>query len=501
MLLIVLLSALLAAGIDPESVIASKTIQAIRIRPTEVPLLDGRLDDAVWNRAFPADAFRQREPREGEPATERTEVRILYDDEQLYFGVFCYDKEPQKIAANEMRRDTDLSSDDSFSFVLDTFGDRRTAYLFGVNPLGARYDAVVSGIPARKDKVDASWNGVWDVRAEVNSQGWSAEITIPLKTLRFKHGEQQAWGINFRRMIQRENEEVLWCAYRRNQGLTRLAHAGVLSGLRLPAPPSRIEFRPYLTSGLQQEPGSPNARRLKSGLDIKYGLASNLNMDITFNTDFAQAEVDENRINLTRFSFFFPEKREFFIEGSQYFKFGESGKVQPFHSRRIGLSSDRRPIPILAGARLTGKSENTGIGALIMQTQAEKGEPATLFSVVRVQQDIFSQSSVGFLIADREPFSGSPNRTFGTDFTLATSRLLGNRNLTFSSYLFGAQTPGTSGGWAGSALIDYPNDLWRVNIRHTEIQEDINPEIGFVRRKGIRQTNGEIKVGPALVSP
>lgn len=468
----------------------------MRIRPSEAPVLNGRLDDAAWGRATPADAFLQREPQEGQPATERTEVRVLYDDERLYLGVFCYDREPQRIAAKEMRRDAGLGFDDSFAFVLDTFGDRRSAYLFGINPLGARYDATASGVPARDEKVDASWDGLWDVRSEVNGQGWSAEVVIPFKTLRFRRGERQAWGINFRRIIQRRNEEALWCAHRRNQGLTRLVYAGTLVGLSLPSPPSRIETRPYVTAGLQQLAGATDSHQIKGGLDLKYGLTPGLNLDVTFNTVFAQAEVDQNRINLTRFDLFFPEKREFFIEGAERFSFGEAGKLQPFHSRRIGLSPDRRQIPILAGARLTGKVGRTSLGTLAMQTRVGQGEPATLFSAVRVRQDVLSQSSVGFLLADREPFDGSPNRSFGADFTFATSRLPGNRNLTLSGYLFGTQTPGTPDGWAGSLLVDYPNDLWRVKVRHTEIQKDLNPEMGFVKRRDIRQTSGEVKAGP-----
>jgi hypothetical protein len=474
-----------------------RNIKAVKIEHSQAPVIDGNLEETIWKQAIPADTFIQREPYEGKPATENTEVRVLYDDESIYLGISCYDSEPQAILAKEMRRDAELGSDDSFTVMLDTFGDCRTAYMFETNPLGAQFDAVASSIPTEEDEenIDITWNGVWYVKTAINDWGWSAEVAVPFKILRFARAGQQRWGVNFRRIIRRKNEETLWCAYRRNQGVACLAYAGKLDGLNLPSPPRRLEFRPYVTAGIQQQ-NSEYDRNLKSGLDVKYGLGSNLNLDLTLNTDFAQAEVDQNVINLTRFSLFFPEKREFFIEGNQYFSFGEESVVQPFHSRRIGLSADRREVPILTGARLTGKTGRTGIGVLAMETQAGQGEPSTFFSVVRVQRDILSQSNAGLFMAYREPFDDSSNRTFGSDFTLSTSKLMGNRNLTVSGYLFGTQTPEAPGGLASSVLIDYPNDFWRINVRHTEIQGGVNPGIGYIWRKGIRQTNGEVKMGP-----
>ncbi|RMF42811.1 MAG: hypothetical protein D6751_11530 [Deltaproteobacteria bacterium] len=297
-------------------------VQAIHI---DTPIrIDGRLTESAWRKAMPVTHFRQREPREGEPATERTEVRILFDNQNLYLGVRCFDAQPQLIIAKEMETDGRLSLDDNFTVILDTYHDYRSGFYFQINPNAAKLDAQLGD---GGDSFNRNWNGIWDVRARITPEGWEAEIILPFKTLRFSEKETQTWGINFRRFIRRKNEEDLWQAWHRNQGIRQLSAEGTLL---LPWPVKRgknLELKPYMTSGFQA--GNPaygyrNDQQWKTGLDAKYAITPTLTADLTLHTDFAQVEADRARINLTRFSLFFPEKRDFFLESESNFSFGAS---------------------------------------------------------------------------------------------------------------------------------------------------------------------------------
>ncbi|MHB9030928.1 MAG: carbohydrate binding family 9 domain-containing protein, partial [Candidatus Latescibacterota bacterium] len=289
-----------------EGIEAQKILNACPVR--EPIRLDGSLTESAWQDADPAADFIQRELTEGAPPSEKTEVRILYDEENLYIGVKCFDSEPDKILRREMNRDSELQDDDNFAVVIDTFQDRRTAYYFRTNPNGARNDALVAG-----GESSESWNGVWDAAARVTDFGWSAEMVIPFKTLRFAKMENQEWGINFRRLIRRKNEEVLWTSWGRNDGLLQLTKCGTLTGLASVKRSRQIDFKPYALGGLEKAAGLDPDNSFKYGLDVKYPITSQLTLDLTTLTDFAQVESDREQINLTRFSINYPEKREFFL--------------------------------------------------------------------------------------------------------------------------------------------------------------------------------------------
>ena len=471
--------------------------QVLKAKHISTPIkLDGNLNEPVWQLAQPADHFIQKEPNNGSPASEKTEVRILYDKDNLYIGVWCHDSNPDKIIANTLIRDADLEGDDRFIILIDSYFDHRTGFVFATNPLGARFDAYQYG---PEHDPNSNWNGVWDARAKVTSEGWQAEILIPFKTLRFRNTRKQIWGINFKRVIQRKSEEDLWSGWHYNEGITYSAVAGELRGLENISHGHQVEWFPYVKLGAQKENADGTSRTIlkKTGFNIKYGISPTLTADFTMNTDFAQVEADRARINLTRFSLYYPEKRDFFLEGANIFKFG-GYRSQVFYSRRIGLSAEGEEIPILAGVRLTGRTGKYSVGLLNIQTARKGDTPSSNFSVARVQRDFLSQSKFGFIATQKYiSKTGYVNRAFGSDLNLYFSNFLGDKNLAVYSYLAGTQTPGFHGNNLSTrVLIDYPNDLIDSYAYFYEIQPNFNPDIGFVRRKGIRQGGGAFRFTP-----
>ena len=465
----------------------------------ESPKLDGYLNEVAWKNSSVIDQFFQREPNEGAVATERTEVRIITDDYNLYIGVICYDSAPGSIIAKEMERDSELGRDDNFSIILDTFNDKRSGYYFAINPNGAKFDAQVGSSGRRGMNKD--WDGVWDVRTQITDKGWSAEIVIPFKTLRFKKQDKQTWGVNFRREIARKNEEILWQGWRRNEGIFQLGAAGELQM------PSKIKQErnfmvlPYLSSGYEKgfsqydfETGGTG----KIGFDAKYTLTPTLTSDFTVNTDFAQVEADQERINLTRYSLFFPEKRDFFLENASNFTMGSRFRALAFYSRRIGIGEDREPVSILAGGRITGKVGNNDIGLLSIRTRDTGETPGTQYNVARFKKNIFEQSHFGMIYTHKSPGSeSSTNQVVGFDLSMRTRKFRGNRNLNFSSYYMQSFSPKTNS--LSNALnlsLSYPNDLMNANLSYAQIGEDFNPELGYVRRTGARMWFGFFNLAP-----
>jgi len=457
---------------------------------------DGNLDEPFWKSAQPATNFKQREPNNGAPATERTEIRILYDQNNLYIGVLCFDSQPDKIIANSLVRDSDLRGDDKLTIAIDTYLDHRTGFVFAINPNGARLDAYQYA-PERRP--NSNWNGVWDVRAKVTPGGWQAEIIIPFKTLRFANLPEQTWGINFQRIIQRKNEEDLWSGYGYNEGITYLSSAGELRGLINIKRGHQIEFFPYAKFGIQKEDSENPSQSIlkKTGFNIKYGVTPTLTADFTVNTDFAQVEADQSRINLTRFDLYYPEKREFFLEGADIFRFG--GRFsQIFYSRSIGLSEEGEQIPIFGGARLTGRVGKYSLGLLNVETGAKGETPGTNFLVARFQRDILSQSKIGIIATQKYiPKSGYVNRTFGSDFNLYFNNFLGDKNLSIGGFFAGTETPGLKGNnFSGRFSVDYPNDLINSFWYISETQTNFNPEVGFIQRTGVKETGGTFRITP-----
>ncbi|WP_457565504.1 DUF5916 domain-containing protein [Caldithrix abyssi] len=466
-------------------------LQAVKVN--KPPKVDGILNEPCWQKAPKISNFTQRELNEGQPATEKTEVAVVYTAEALYIGVWCYDSEPQKIIAKEMKRDFFSRSEDSFEIVLDTYHDRRNGYLFVINPNGARRDVLIGD---EGKQINLSWNGVWDVATKITEEGWFAEIEIPFSTLNFPDKDEQIWGINFERNIRRKNEQVLWQAWSRDYDIEMLSLAGKLVGLRGITNRTPWEFKPYATLGLQNERDTGFDNIAKFGGDVNYRITSNLKLNITVHTDFAQVEADRARINLTRFSLYYPEKRQFFLEGKSVFDFRVDRLAQVFYSRRIGLHEGEE-IPIIGGLRLLGKEGGTSIGALSIQTAKKGDQPSTNYSVLRIKQDVLGQSYVGIIGTARNARDTS-NYVGGVDFGYATSSFLGDKNLQFGAALAGSRTDGEKmeDNLGYKVYFSLPNDFIEYDLAYRVVEKNFSPEVGFLRRSNYRHLYTELQINP-----
>ena len=470
------------------------------------PEIDGILDEALWTSAAVIDEFIQQEPDEGAPSTERTEVRIVYDGGNLYLGVRAFDPGADRVIATEMRRDANrILDEDNFQVILDTFMDSRSAYMFVVSPLGAQLDQQIFDEGGRDRRASANsinrdWDGVWSVRTRVYEDHWVAEIEIPMVTLRFPDSEPQSWGINFMRNIRRKNEQVFWAPIPREYGLTRVSLAGSLRDLQSLDRGYDLRVTPYATSGGRRTLDSGISSDLfqrDMGLDVKYGITAGMNLDVTVNTDFAQAEVDDERVNLTRFPLFFPEKRDFFIENSGQFAVGTPntlGRVADlFFSRRIGLTSSGANVPILGGARLTGKLGGNNIAVMDLQTDEAFGQSAENFLVARYSRDVLGRSQVGGVVINKESTTGGHfNRTFAADMNLALTPAL-----TIDGFIARTMTPGFSSSELGGHFrTGWLSQSWRVYGEYTDLEDNFNPEVGFVPRTGIQRSKIHLEYNP-----
>ncbi|MBI4475750.1 MAG: carbohydrate binding family 9 domain-containing protein [Acidobacteria bacterium] len=486
------------------------TIEAVRV--DRAPRIDGNLDEDVWQGVPVVDQFTQQEPREGSPATERTEVRVIYDRGHLYIGVRALDSQPSGIIATEMRRDSDrLLDEDNFQVILDTFNDSRNGYMFVTTPLGAKLEQQITEEGEgntrgnrNNSNINRNWDGVWDVAARRTAEGWTAEIEIPMTTVRFADRDDQTWGINFMRNIRRKNEQVFWAPIPKAYGLTRVSLAGALTGLRDVSHGMDLKLKPFLIAGVRSRrtnavDGRTSALR-DVGLDARYGITGGLNLDVTVNTDFAQVEVDQQQINLTRFSLFFPEKRDFFLENAGLFNMGSGGtftsgqlETDLFFTRRIGLSETGQPVPIIGGVRLAGKSGRHNVGLLDIQTDSAFGRPGDNFFVGRYSSDVLKRSRVGALFVNKDSMNSTHyNRTFGADANLALGR-----SMQVSSFVAKTSTPGLVGrdmAWFGR--IAYRDPKWNLWLNYEDVQDNFNAEVGFVQRRGIRATKAYFSPTP-----
>jgi hypothetical protein len=474
-----------------------------------VIVVDGLLDDEPWRTVPVASGFRQREPNAGAPATERTEVRIAYDESTLYLGIMAHDQNPGGIIARILQRDEVMTpgffggpgfaGDDGIAILFDTFHDHRNGMIFATNPNGAEFDALITD-EGRETNID--WSGVWRVAAQRVPGGWSAEFAIPFRTLRYPaNSGGEPWGFNVYRVIRRKNEEVLWSSWsRQNEGFGRVSRAGHLQGLdQLPRPGMNLEVKPYVLGGVAQQRldvGSIDSEPdLDVGVDAKWEVRPGLLLDLTVNTDFAQVEADDQQVNLTRFSLFFPEKRDFFLENSGIFEFGDGGFFGPppylvFFSRRIGLSS-QGVVPIMGGARLNGRVGGQTVGLLNVVTDRAFDEPRTNFAVARVKRDVGENNYVGAIVTDRRN-EESWNSTMGADWSFwPTSRL------NVAGFISGTTTDGAGGeGSAYKAVFDYTSDKFGFNIGHIAISPDATAEMGFITRQDIRSSNAFFRFSP-----
>lgn len=477
------------------------------VRTAVPPTLDGVLDEEIWATAQPVGHFVQGVPNNGMPASQPTVVRLLHDDDHLYVGVVAYDSEMDRLMIAGLEHDFNPGSGDLFAVSLDTFLDRRNSFLFFVNPGGAVRDEQTFN---DSRNVSVAWEGPVRARVAHTDSAWVVEMAIPFSTVRFDPGRPvQEWGINFLRRVRRLNESSYWSPLSRREVIHRMSRAGTLRGMEGVRAGRNLTVKPYVLgadSRGSQVPAAVAGDRYDAGVDLKYGITSGITADLTWRTDFAQAELDQEQVNLTRFSLFFPERREFFIENSGVFQFGDQTErnyrmgaslrdFTLFHSRRIGLTGGGRPIPIVGGGRVSGRAGAFELGLLNMQTEALDDLPAENFSVARVKRNVMGNSDIGFLLVNRQATGsgsgGAYNRSWGVD---ANIRLLGN--LVVTSYLAGSDAgadptaPGeeptpdgnASSGTAWRVGAAWRDSFWNTSAFVRRIGEGFDPGVGFVRR-------------------
>jgi hypothetical protein len=485
---------------------ARRTVRAIRLQPGERIVLDGHLDEEVWSRAVPARDFIQQDPDNGRPATEPTEVRILFTSTALYMGVTAYDAEPDQWLGYHRRRDDFLQSDDRFMWNIDTFNNQQSGYFFEMNPSGLMGDALRGA-----NFNNRQWDGIWTGKAQRSDIGWTLEIEIPFSTLNFDPNAE-AWGINFQRTVRRKNEESVWSGWLRNQGLNRLSNAGLLVGLEEITEARGLDVKPYLLSTSASAPGRGSSRAVSDvdvGADIFYSPTPGVRTNLTINTDFAQTEVDQRLTNLERFPQFFPEKRDFFLDGATFFDFqstaANDNSLLPFFTRRIGLNQGV-PQPITAGGKLAGQFGSNDIGALYVRTGRGEETIGEDFLVLRGKHRMFRQSYVGALYTGRRAGDSAvdPRHTLGADFLLATSTFRGGENIALGGFFLNttrtlpdarsaASGPLADGrSHAYGLRLEYPNDPWSGSLLYREIQADYDAAVGFTPRTGFRRLSPEL---------
>jgi len=495
--------------IDPADFDAIRSTKIVTaVRTSDVIVLDGVLDEPAWSLAEPATDFIQRLPRLGEPATDPTEIRFLYDDNNIYFGVTARDSDAGNMVVNDLTEDFNFLQSDAVTFILDTLNDDRSAFVFVTNPAGARYDGQIAN-DAQNFNVD--WDGVWDVKATRSDEGWVAEFAIPFKTLRFSSDSVQEWGLNMTRAIRARNEESVWSPIPFRYRATRVSLAGTLAGIENIEQGMNLSVKPYVIGGFTQARTAgallgdlDTNDNFDGGVDAKYSLTPSLTLDTTYRTDFAQVEADQQQVNLSRFSLFFPEKRDFFLENSGTFVFGPGGgsggqggaNLVPFFSRRIGLSDDGMPTPIIGGARLTGRIGDYDVGALAMKTEEHGTTPSNNFVVGRVKRNLLTSSWIGALATSRDSsIDGDYNRVYGAD---ANFRFYSNR-LEFDGYILKSDTPGLKGkNLARRVQAGWRDDEWIIGGEYNEYQTNFNPEMGFIRRRNVSHYAGEFSFNPRL---
>jgi hypothetical protein len=475
---------------------------AIVTQITSAITVDGVLNETAWNESPKIGDLVQREPRNGELPSERTEVTLLHDSDNLYIGIVCYDSEPDRIVATQMARDAGLGSDDRVSIVLDTYRDQRNAFYFSTNAAGASVDGLVFA----NGQSNNQWDAIWAVKTRRTEQGWTAEFAIPFKSLSFPAG-QSVWGFNISRNIPRKSEEARWAGLSLDTDFFQVSEAGEITNLEGLTQGIGLDIRPF-TAGRWLHTASSGRDNVngKPGLDLFYNFTPSLKLSATVNTDFGETEVDARQINLSRFSLFFPEKRSFFLEDAGVFAIsnvtvpggvpGTGADVFPFFSRQIGLLSGEE-VPIDFGVKLTGKVGRTDLGVLDVRTRDLPIVSDKNFFVGRIKRNILQQSYIGAIFTDGHPALPISSRTIGGDIRLATSRFLGNRNLAFNAYGFRSVNEGnTDRDFSYGVSAQYPNDKFDAQFTWREIPENFRPALGFVQRRNVRLMRAGVSFNP-----
>ena len=482
------------------------------------PEIDGDvLGEAIWDDIVPATGFLQNTPDEGQPASERTEVRIIYTEDTVYFGIVCYVNDPSTIIVSDSRRDSSLNDTDSFQIIIDTYLDKQNGFLFGTNPAGLEYDGQVTnegqgggrfggGVVRRSGSqqqrgsgggFNVNWDGVWQVSAEISELGWTAEIAIPFRTLRYPSGDVQTWGLNFQRNIRSRNEQSYWAPLPRQFRLHRLSLAGELQGIEVP-PQRNLKLTPYvLGEALRRTDDTKTTALGDFGADLKYSVTPSMTLDLTYSTDFAQVEVDDQQVNLDRFNLFFPEKRPFFLENAGLFSVGQPGQLEVFFSRRVGIGESGGQIPIFGGGRLSGKvGSNTNVGILNIQTQSVNatGTPSNNFTVARVRQDFQNRSNIGAMFVNRGATGNlAGERDYNRSYAVDGRWGIGQTG-TVSGFAAQTDTSGLKGDThAFNMAANYDSERYQLRGGFTEVGPNFNPEVGFYARRGYRRSDASIR--------
>jgi Domain of unknown function (DUF5916)/Carbohydrate family 9 binding domain-like len=457
----------------------SNAAEAVRV--DHAPKLDGSLADPLWESAKVVRDFRQREPNEGEPATEKTEVRIVYTRHAVYFGIHCYDSEASRIVETELRRDVSQDLDDHFEILIDSNHNRRDAYVFQINPLGTQTDGLIVAEQGNNNggDFDSGWDGVWISEARLTSDGWTATVEIPFTTLNFTQSKNVVWGLNFKRFIRRKNEEDLWSAYRRSLGIAKVSRAGELTGITEIGGGRLFIVKPYGLLQYDKQSGANAKFPLTGEVDVKYGLRSNLVVNLTGNTDFADTEVDQEQFNLTPFKILIPEKRQFFLENAGIFDFQLGADDRLFFSRQIGIDPvTGQQVPINAGAKLTGTMGRLALGVMEVDTRSSGPNPYANYAVARLKESLWGGSYIGVMGIDKR--SGNVldryNQTGGVD-----TRLVFFRDLTVQAHMAETQSPGKPSGASDvGASLSYKSNWLDGSVARRKIGPNFNPEAGFI---------------------
>ena len=468
------------------------------------PIIDGNvINDKIWNTIFPITSMTQVTPNFGEPSSEKTEIRLAYTDRNLYVSVVGFDSDPSKIVVSDSKRDADLNDEDSFLFILDTYNDFQNGFLFGTNSDGMQYDAQIDneGIgnfnPNSRQKggtlggTNVNWDASWEVKTIKGDFGWSAEFSIPLSSLRFLPGENKTWGLNFQRNISKNSETSFWASLPLGFDIKRVSISGKLKGLDLKSP-KNLKIIPYTVGNASYQKldnQTDVSVDLDAGFDIKYSLTPGLTLDLTYNTDFAQVEVDEQQVNLDRFNLFFPEKRAFFLENAGQFSVGSPGEVDLFFSRRIGIGDEGQVVPIKGGGRISGKIGQTNVGILNMVTDeiSDQNIYENNFSVARVNHDFNnSRSSLGVVYVGKNEM-GDSNKHYNNVYAIDGKLGLGKK-ADITGFFSKSDSPGIDSSDHSFKLIaNYNWDGWRINAGYTEVGEGFNPEVGFLMRSAFKK--------------
>jgi len=468
------------------------------------PIIDGNvINDKIWNSIFPITSMTQVTPNFGEPSSEKTEIRLAYTDRNLYVSVVGFDSDPSKIVVSDSKRDADLNDEDSFLFILDTYNDFQNGFLFGTNSDGMQYDAQIDneGIgnfnPNSRQKggtlggTNVNWDASWEVKTIKGDFGWSAEFSIPLSSLRFLPGENKTWGLNFQRNISKNSETSFWASLPLGFDIKRVSISGKLKGLDLKSP-KNLKIIPYTIGNASYQKldnQTDVSVDLDAGFDIKYSLTPGLTLDLTYNTDFAQVEVDEQQVNLDRFNLFFPEKRAFFLENAGQFSVGSPGEVDLFFSRRIGIGDEGQVVPIKGGGRISGKIGQTNVGILNMVTDeiSDQNIYENNFSVARVNHDFNnSRSSLGVVYVGKNEM-GDSNKHYNNVYAIDGKLGLGKK-ADITGFFSKSDSPGIDSSDHSFKLIaNYNWDGWRINAGYTEVGEGFNPEVGFLMRSAFKK--------------